>query len=421
MLPGRVRVRDERGRTLVARVHGRKDGRLVVLLPDGQLASPDADCPQTDDSFRPATFDEVGQALKEGPFRDFQVEKTDHFLVVYECSESFAVASARLLESLYKGLSRTLACHGLPVHEPEFPLVAVIFRDELSFRRYRPVSADIQAYYDRVSNWIVCYETSRQDFENPEIALLRKPQTIAHEGTHQVLQNIGVQPRLTDWPLWLVEGLAEYCAPTITRRGAEWAGWGKVNPLHMATLGDLREEYAARSGRGRPGRAPTMPLAESIVTRTEFHPTDYALAWALTHYLATNKAREFVRYLEAMGRMAPHEVWTPGDHLDAFRDAFGSDLAKIDQAVARHLKGLTYEPLPYYLVTFEQELGGGFVRRAALVSQSPTQILKWLDEKTSPHGFAPRWWSYPYTTRPRACQDRDLWLSGQWNGPPNGG
>ena len=45
-----------------------------------------------------------------------------------------------------------------------------------------------------------------------QIAAMRRPQTVAHEGTHQILQNIGVHPRLSAWPLWLVEGLAEYCA-----------------------------------------------------------------------------------------------------------------------------------------------------------------------------------------------------------------
>ena len=52
---------------------------------------------------------------------------------------------------------------------------------------------------------------------------LRKPQTVAHEGAHQILANIGVQPRLSDWPLWLIEGFAEYCAtPTRTKKGMAW-------------------------------------------------------------------------------------------------------------------------------------------------------------------------------------------------------
>src|SRR5262249_50386195 len=163
-------------------------------------------------------------------------------------------------------------------------LVAVIFRTERDFRAHKKVDRDVQAYYEIFTNRIYFYQDSERDQQAPEVAALRKPQTVAHEGTHQILQNIGVQPRLGAWPLWLVEGLAEYCAaPTTTKRGVGWRGLGIVNPLHMATIRDLEDPLSLQvNGPNRPriGRDPGMPLVEYLVTRTQLTPTDYALAWA---------------------------------------------------------------------------------------------------------------------------------------------
>jgi Protein of unknown function (DUF1570) len=67
-----------------------------------------------------------------------------------------------------------------------------------------------------------------------------KPQTVAHEGTHQIRSNSGVQPRPCAWPPWLVDGLAEYCATAVNiKKGIVWRGLAAINSLHMATLREL--------------------------------------------------------------------------------------------------------------------------------------------------------------------------------------
>ncbi len=237
---------------------------------------------------------------------------------------------------------------------------------------------------------------------------MRKPQTVAHEGTHQILQNIGVQPRLSDWPLWLVEGLAEYCStPVSTSHGASWRGLGVVNPMHMATLHDLDDPLTLQvAGPGRSpriGRDPAMPMVEYLVTRTSLTPTDYALSWALTHYLAMKRGTPFLAFLKAMSQLPPLVKRTPADHLAAFRAAFGPDLARMDRAVNAHLTKLKYEPLPYYAVMFEQPVGPGLVHRAAMVSQSPSYIRQWIETLSQPESGPPTWQALPHPTRARAC------------------
>lgn len=411
--PRRIRLRTEGGEHIVARLHGVADDKISVVLPDGQLGF-STGLAYTDEPFKAATFDQIREDLtRTKPFSEFKVQQSGQYLVLYDSTDSFADASITLLEDLYKKLTELLRKRGLPVREPEFPLVAIIFRTEKDFRAHKQVDPEIQAYYEILSNRIYFYQQADDDGDSPRIKALRKPQTVAHEGTHQILQNIGVQPRLSAWPPWLVEGLAEYCSPpTMTRKGAAWGGLGMVNSMHMATINDLSDPLTLQvKGASEPqiGRDPRKPLVEYIVTRTELTPTDYALSWALTHYLSLKRGPEFLKYLKTMSELPPLKKRSPEEHLADFRSAFGADLGKIDRAVANHLSKLKYDPLPYYAVMFEQPTLGGTVRRAALVSRSPSVISQWLSEVPSPNGGPSSWEVYPFPTKARALLSAQEW------------
>jgi hypothetical protein len=261
-----------------------------------------------------------------------------------------------------------------------------------------------------LTNRIYLYERSQHDQNAPEVAALRRPQTVAHEGTHQILSNIGVQPRLAEWPLWLVEGLAEYCSPpTLSKKGdIDWKGLGVVNPLHMGTIRDLNDQADLHVG-PLIGRDLRQPLLEYVVTRGELTPTDYALSWAVTHYLAMERGDDFVAYLTRMSKMPPLEPRTPEQHLADFRAAFGGNLPKLDKANGVYLGKLKYKELPYYAVMFEQPLGNQ-IRRATLVSQSPALIRQWIDSSSNPQGGEPHWQAQPWPTRTKALLFADQWL-----------
>ncbi len=418
--PRRIVVADETGRRVVARVLGSREGRYVVLLPDGRLGWPDG-LIDTARPFVPATADEMRRSLVEGGYQGFEIRQTEHYLVVSQATPAFAAASAQLLESLYRGLTNGLRCDGIAAQEAEIPLVAVIYRTEKDFRARHDVDPDVQAFYSVSSNRIFFYETSDRDQQAPEVAALRKPQTVAHEGTHQILQNIGVQPRLADWPAWLAEGLAEYCAPTTTGRNGDWARFGKVNPFHMATFRDLKDP-AALQGRGQGmtipdfGADPRHPMVEGLATRGDLTPTDYASSWALTHYLATRRLDQFLAYLKTLGRMRPLERRTPTEHLFTFRSAFGDDLAKLDRKVRAHVDHLEelghFEALTYYAVIFEQVFPDSPNLRGTLVSQSPSVIRQWLDSMVAPHGGQALWEIIPCQTRGQALLRTRRWHTG---------
>jgi hypothetical protein len=421
--PPRFKVRDEQGQPVVARLHGQHEGTTALILPDGRLGFPNMLVP-TDEPFQPFTADELLARLQKGPLGDFQVHQTAHYLIFFQSSRALAEASGRWLEDLYKRLLDAFRKHEMAVHDTEFPLVAVIYRTERDFRAGKRVDPEVQAVYEIGTNRIYFYETSEHDGNAPEVSALRKPQTVVHEGTHQVLQNIGVHPRLSAWPIWLVEGLAEYCStPASSRKGGKptWDGLGMINGLHMATIRELEDPLSvAIRGDDAQSKAlvrePGKPLVECLVRKTHLTPTEYALAWAMTHYLAFKRQDDFVAYLKAMSQIPPLEPRTPEDHLAEFRKAFGSDLVKIDKTIDRYLKNLAkqkgYDPMPFYAATYEQSLPAGLVKRAAMVSQSPQMIQQWVEEISNPLGAQPTWQALPHATRARALLAVEEYMKG---------
>jgi hypothetical protein len=153
-----------------------------------------------------------------------------------------------------------------------------------------------------------------------------------------------------------------------------------------------------------------------MVRKTRLTPTEYALAWAMTHYLAFKRQDDFVEYLKAMSRIPPLEPRTPEDHLAEFRKAFGSDLVRIDKTIDRYLKNLAkqkgFDPMPFYAATYEQSLPGGLLTRAARVSQSPQVIQQWVEQIIDPLGAQPTWQAQPFGTFQQALVAVEAWMKG---------
>jgi hypothetical protein len=422
-LPKRFRVRDEYGQLVAARWYGKNNGKTALILPDGQLGIANTLVP-TDEPFAPLSADQLRELLHQGPYAEYQVLTSPHYLIFYKSTLTFAEDSARLLETLYRGLIDVFRRHDIPVREAEFPLVAVIFATEEDFRSHKEVDREVQAYYEVFTNRIFFYQRSSDDQSEPRLAALRKPQTVAHEGAHQILANLGVQPRLTAWPLWLVEGLAEYCATPVNskKKGIVWDGPGMINSLHMVTLRELdqpvREEPSAESRleASRGGRDKRISRTESLLLKDRLTPTDYAEAWALTHYLAQKRSVEFVKFLREMSQIPPLEPRTPAQNLAIFTKNFNGGLPKLDKRVDEYIYKLsqqrTYDPLPYYTVIFEQPIAVDRVRRAVFISQSPQMIERWVDQMTVPNGVDPTWQALKYPTRSTAYDFASHWMRG---------
>lgn len=377
-----VLTNDGTDRPVVARTYVNiGDENRIVLLPDGQLVSRSvADSPVTVRPFEPTTPDTLLKELSRGEFREFRGKKTKHYVYFYNTSENFALATSRILESMIPGMMNHAKQQKIDVHEPEVPLVAIMFRTQEEFQRFRRMPAGVVAYYHVATNQIVMYEESDLWRVKPELAIQESISTIAHEGAHQILHNIGVQQRLSRWPMWLSEGLAEYYAPTSFGKNLRWKGAGQVNDMRMFNL----ELFL----KGRDADTPSGQMIEHTVAAARLTATGYASAWSLTHFLAKTHKEDFHAYVRDASALRPFagsvNVSAGGivpENLKGFQLHFGSDFAKLEAGLVKHLRSLPYtDPFgdwPHYVAAVEVS-SGRRPRRDANLFHSREMAGKWV-------------------------------------------
>jgi len=213
----------------------------------------------------------------------------------------------------------------------------------------------------------------------PDLALQQAISTIAHEGAHQILHNIGVQQRLSAWPMWLGEGLAELFAPTSMTDRLKWKGAGQTNDLRMFEL----EQYLKSKAAGEP----SGELVEHTVLAGRLTSTGYASAWALTHYLAKHRRAEFNKCLQEASRLGPLEGSLEAplarSNREAFVALFGDDFKSLETRLVLHLKKQPYNDpfpnLPRFVATLITTQGRK-QHRSALTFHSQQQADNWLRE-----------------------------------------
>ncbi len=334
----RVLVKNLVGKDVVAQVHVDVGDRRLVTMPDGRLASYLIDDTQaTKQPFQGATQEEIAKVLTDKTFAGFRTKSTKHYLYIYNTSKEFHTATSRILETMYPAVLAYFKRQRFNVHDPVTPMVVIMFDTEAEFQKYHPMSPGVVAYYSNVSNHVVVYEHGKLNQVAPALAEQQAIATIAHEGVHQVLHSIGVQQRLSHWPIWISEGLAEYFAPTTTDERLRWKGVGKVNDMRMYEL-DRYLKYRE----SEPGS-----MVEHTVAASRLTSTGYATAWALTHYLAARKKEKFFAYLTDVSRAQPLAAGVAADVSDEpldnkamFVKHFGADFAAMESDLIKYLHGL---------------------------------------------------------------------------------
>ncbi len=339
-----VETSDDWGNSVVARVQVMVGENYVVMLPNGRLVDRTAEQVQaTDESFEPAKPNQIARELLEhdlANFSNMKFEKTRHYVFVYNTTEAFASVTRGILESMFSGVETYIEKQGIETRKAEVPLVVIMFNTNREFQAFRPMPDGVVAYYNMVTNHVVLHEESRLAATRPDLARGQLLSTIAHEGAHQILHNIGVQQRLSLWPMWLSEGLAEFFAPTSFGRRNRWKGAGKVNDLRMF---ELETYLQMRVIEGFDGDTVTR-----AVTARQLDSTGYATAWSIVHWLAKHKEKEFFDYVKALGHLGPlrgmaaREGEPVVDNLNHFHEFFGDDMEASENAMVDHLGRLDY-------------------------------------------------------------------------------
>jgi hypothetical protein len=382
----RIIVPDETGQPVVAKLQCQIGDNFVAILPSGRVKSlPQSKATLTDRPFVPLTAEALLEKFKRGSLAKFKTAISDHYAFVYDCEESFYLTSRDILESLYDGVLQSLNQWKVTIEKSELPLVVLIFRDRKSFQAFRRVPQEMLAYYNGLTNFVALYQDPELSDAAPEFALKQAAYTIAHEGVHQLLHNLGVQQRLAPWPAWLSEGVPEFFCPikissrmvktdgsSMPERRLRWSKLGLVNDLRMYSL---LQTPASGS------------VIEQLISNPRLDADGYAVAWGLTHYLAAKQPKAFRALLADVAQIkplqnhpAPHE---PADK-ELFVKHFGRDFAKLDHELAQYLstgamQSAYRDPFVYqtHYAVIHTARRGRFTTVTAMITVSPDGARKW--------------------------------------------
>jgi hypothetical protein len=331
-----------------------EDGGVMLLTRDGALwpiAKEDLLDRRADSRpFEPFTRDELAKQLTT-ELPGFQVHQTQHYLIHYNTSPAYARWVGSLFEGLYKAFYNYWTRRGAVLHEPEFPLIALVFDGQASFARYAhteigATGTSIIGYYNLKTNRMTSYDLTgveaaglSTDRNAPAKInqILSRPgaertiATIVHEATHQLAFNSGLQVRFADVPFWVSEGIAIYFETPNLESTKGWRNIGAVNRVNLTNF----RSYLKR----RPAGSLEQLLCDDKRFKDSTTATDaYAEAWALNYFLLKNRGEAYVKYLGALAQQKPLIDVEPADRLKQFKEFLGDDLLSLENDFLRFLR-----------------------------------------------------------------------------------
>lgn len=330
-----IRLETE-GRVLEGLLLAASEQQGWLLTRDGQLArfSPKL-------AHRYAALPGGFRALSQAEFRGlllqefgqgFEVSGVGHYLVVHPAGTRDRWAMR--FEELYRAFVHYFAARGWELHQPAFPLIAVVYPRQSDFWRYAhkegfsPMS-EVLGYYSPLTNRIVMYDATSlggQDW-------LVNAETIIHEATHQAAFNTGIHSRFSEAPRWIVEGL-----------GTLFEARGVWQPHRWPNQSDRIQRRRLAAWRAwSTTRRPPDALAQLISSDrwfTEDPNGAYAEAWAATFFLSETMPEKYVAYLKKTAAVPRFAEYPAPQRLADFVSVFGSDMKMLDARLKRFLDGL---------------------------------------------------------------------------------
>ena len=307
---------------------------VQLLLRDGQLfefaPNQAKNFQRSAPTFRSYSAGEMRQQLAGELGRSFEVSGTGHYLVAHPVRQKDLWAQR--FEELYRDFIHYWSVRGLRLHEPEFPLVAVVWPDQASFARAAiqkgiRVGSGTLGYYSPTTNRVSLFDTAvgqgdRADWQ-------QNAATIIHEVTHQTAFNTGVHTRFAETPRWAAEGLGMlFEAAGVHSSRAHPRQRDRVNPSRLAAYRRYESEIAADS------------LLEMIVSDRVFDrqfDRAYAQAWALTFYLVETQPRRYTQYLAKTAGHEPGQPVSTAQRLADFTSVFGDNFRMLEARFERFM------------------------------------------------------------------------------------
>jgi Protein of unknown function (DUF1570) len=336
-----------------------QDGGLLLLTADGTLWNIEppeiVDHKHDAQPFAPLTQAEAGKKLLGELPAGFELYTTAHYVICHDTSRAYAQWVGALYERLYSGFMNYWKNRGFKIHDPELPLLVLVFATRDGYIKHvQPELSDsasaIIAFYSLRSNRVTMYDLTGVDSLRrsgdrrgsvAEInAMLARPEaeamvaTVVHEATHQLAFNCGLQTRFADIPLWVLEGLAVYFETPDLGSSKGWKTIGAVNRPRLERFRDYLTH--------RPAKSLLSLISDDKRFRDPRQALDaYAEAWALNYYLVHQKPKQFNAYMELMASkralVVPPDGQKAEQRIKEFQAAF-DDLDRLDAEFVKYIQ-----------------------------------------------------------------------------------
>lgn len=320
------------------------------------------------DAFLPISLADMRDQLRRELGAGFDIVGTGKYLVAGP--PSLVRDYADIFEDQYRAVYTYFSVRGLEVHAPEFPLVAIVFPDPASFRKYAAkdnilVGAGLKGYYIQSTNRVALFHEnapksaslpSRLNLSTgPTPLQLSQPKTaqfnsdtlfqngdwastegdlqntMIHETTHQVAFNIGIHSRIGNInPRWIVEGLATaFEAPGMRSTSLAHTPGAKLNQIRLTNFREFVKQRRQPKSLGTFVQS-DQGFGENVLD-------GYAQSWALTYFLIETRPREYARLIKLIAERPPLQPYEDKQRLADFQSAFCADLTLLEAKFLRFI------------------------------------------------------------------------------------
>ncbi|MFV2066175.1 MAG: DUF1570 domain-containing protein [Pirellulales bacterium] len=309
--------------------------RVYLLSRDGQLIDfrpqEAKDFHKSSPRFYSYSTSEIRNQLYTEFGRPFDVTGTGHYLVVHPRGQRDRWADR--FERLYRSFYHYFRVRGIKMHEPQYPLIAIVFHNRDDYRRYADktgssLGPNTLGHYDDWTNRICLFDVTGG---RPSRDWSRNAETIIHEATHQTAFNTGVHTRFVGVPRWLCEGLATHFESRgVWDANSSRTAKERVNPDQLRAFKTYLEQR-------REEGALEQLLASDRVFRSDVLGA-YGEAWALTYYLSETQPHRYGKYLTVTASRSQFQKYSAQQRLKDFRTIFGDNLKTVEIQFLRFMR-----------------------------------------------------------------------------------
>ncbi|HVX12954.1 MAG TPA: DUF1570 domain-containing protein [Pirellulales bacterium] len=295
-----------------------RDGRVWNLNDDeARGAQPSSSI------FRSYSAAEVRARLAAELGKAFEISGTGHYLVAHAPGQRDYWS--KRFEDLYRSFVHYFRVRGFKLQEPEFPLVAIVFRNQDDFLAYArrdgaQIGANVLGYYSPVSNRISLFDigggrASADDWQ-------ANATTIIHEAAHQTAFNTGVHRRFGAAPRWLVEGLG-----TMFEAQGVWDSThrtSRASRYNAPRLLHFQRVLASRPENSLPDLIASDRLFQTDVNRA------YSEAWAFSFFLSETRPKKHSALLARTAARPAFARYDTAERMADFKAIFGDNLRHLE-------------------------------------------------------------------------------------------